>query len=126
MKKWTITITCCSIMFLALTACSQQDNAQSEVQNQETLLKQEEAINIAKEELTKEEKESITNFENPVVEEMSFTKEPNIYKYDNTESMIDKQVYKITFHTKQDNLLGPIVFYIDVIDGQIYGMDYRE
>lgn len=126
MKKWIITITCCSIMFLALTACSQQDNAQSEVQNQETLLKQEEAINIAKEELTKEEKESITNFENPVVEEMSFTKEPNIYKYDNTESMIDKQVYKITFHTKQDNLLGPIVFYIDVIDGQIYGMDYRE
>lgn len=126
MKKWIITITCCSIMFLALTACSQQENAQSEVQNQETSLKQEEAINIAKEELTKEEKESITDFENPVVEEMSFTKEPNIYKYDNTGSMIDKQVYKITFHTKQDNLLGPIVFYIDVIDGQIYGMDYRE
>ena len=126
MKKWIITITCCSIMFLALTACSQQENAKSEVQNQETSLKQEEAINIAKEELTKEEKESITDFENPVVEEMSFSKEPDIYKYDNTGSMIDKQVYKITFHTKQDNLLGPIVFYIDVIDGQIYGMDYRE
>lgn len=126
MKKWIITITCCSIMFLALTACSQQENAQSEVQNQETSLKQEEAINIAKEKLTKEEKESITDFENPVVEEMSFSKEPDIYKYDNTGSMIDKQVYKITFHTKQDNLVGPIVFYIDVIDGQIYGMDYRE
>lgn len=85
------------------------------------------AIEIAKEKLSEEvELDIITNYENPEIETLTYDGTPEIFRYENTGDMIGKKVYLVTFHTTEDDLLGPITFYIDMEDGQIYGSDYRE
>lgn len=95
-------------------------------QPSEEWMDQNQAVKIAQSEFKKDEKESVTNFETPNVEQINFTEKPNVYKYDKTENMVGKQVYKITFHTSQDEPIGLIVFYLDSVDGKIYEEDYRE
>ena len=84
-----------------------------------------EAIEIAKSKLDKKAVETITNFENPVVEEVIFDTNPSIYLFEENANIIGKPLYKITFNTTQDGLLGPIVFYVDK-NGNLIGADYRE
>ena len=143
MKRWMVFIMCFSIFTIIIGGCEQQEKATetdvsvsekgmkeieyvSKVSSEEEGINQNEAVKIAQKKLTKDEKESVTNFETPNVEQINFAEEPSIYKYDKEKNMVGKQVYKITFYTDQDELLGPIVLYLDALDGQIYGEDYRE
>lgn len=48
---------------------------------------QNQAVKIAQSEFKKDEKESVTNFETPNVEQINFTENPKIYKYDKIENM---------------------------------------
>ncbi len=80
----------------------------------------------ARAKLTGKEIESITNLENPKIEEMVFTKEPAIYFFDKRLHAVGKALYKITYHTHQDSLIGPIAFYVDKATGLVIGCDFRE
>ena len=42
------------------------------------------------------------------------------------ENLTGKTVYKITFNTTQDGLLGPIVLYVDKYNAKVIGTDFRE
>ncbi len=86
----------------------------------------EEAIEIAKSMLDDKSKETITNFDSPKAEDMVFKTQPSIYLLQKKTNLAGKSVYKITFNTTQDGLLGPMVFYVDKNSGEIIGMDYRE
>ncbi len=86
----------------------------------------EEAIERVKREIDDKSKETIINFDNPKAEEMVFKTQPSIYLFDKEVKLTGKSVYKITFNTTQDGLLGPVVFYVDRNNGEIIGMDYRE
>ncbi|MBQ2840793.1 MAG: hypothetical protein IJE70_05555 [Oscillospiraceae bacterium] len=87
----------------------------------------EEAVESAKQLLDDKSKKEIENFENPKVEEVVFSKAPGvIYRFNKKTRITGRRLYKITFHTFRDGLLGPIVFYVDKICGEVVGMDYRE
>ncbi len=84
----------------------------------------EEAIKIVREKLDEKTIATITNIENPKVEEVIFNELPSIYLQKN--NILNEKIYKITFNTTQDGLLGPITFYVVKSSGEIAGMDYRE
>lgn len=90
-----------------------------------TELTPEEAIVIAKKRLDPNLL-MITNFDNPKIEEVVFKTRPSIYLYNENTNIIGRELYKITFNTEQDGLLGPIVEYIDKYSGELIGGDYRE
>ncbi len=85
----------------------------------------EEAIDTAKQRLDPNLL-MITNFDNPKIEEVVFRTRPSIYLYNEHINIIGRELYKITFNTEQDGLLGPIVEYIDKYSGELIGGDYRE
>ena len=70
--------------------------------------------------------ETITNLDNPKIEEIIFDKEPSIYLIDESTKLKGKTVVKYTYNTTQDGLLGPITFYVDKKTGIVLGSDYRE
>ena len=84
------------------------------------------AIENVKKKLDKKSIETITNFDNPKIEEVVFDTQPSIYLFDDKYDIVGKDLYKITFNTTQDGLLGPMVFYVGKVDGEIIGADYRE
>ncbi len=84
------------------------------------------AIELAKKSLSKKSKEEITNFDSPKVENVVFDEEPSIYYFSNKIDIVGKKIYKITFNTVHDRLLGPIVIYINKENGELIGTDYRE
>ncbi len=84
------------------------------------------AIENLKEQLDKKSIETITNFDNPKMEEVVFDTQPSIYLFDDKLDIVGKGLYKITFHTTMDGLLGPMVFYVDKLSGNVIGADYRE
>ncbi len=84
------------------------------------------AIENVKKNLDKKSIETITNFDNPKVEEVVFDARPSIYFFDDKVDIAGKNLYKITFNTTQDGLLGPMVFYVDKSNGDLIGADYRE
>ncbi len=84
------------------------------------------AIENVKKKLDKKSIETITNFDNPKIEEVVFDTQPSIYLFDDKHNIVGKDLYKITFNTIQDGLLGPMVFYVDKVNGEIIGADYRE
>lgn len=86
----------------------------------------EKAIKIVKKKFDDKSKETITNFDNPQVEEIIFNKQPSIYRFDAKTNLVGKSAYKITFSTTQDELLGPVVFYVNKYGGALIGMDFRE
>lgn len=83
------------------------------------------AINESKLRITDKEKATIINYNNPKIENIVFSKQPNIF-YFVERSVIGRSAYKITFNTTQDDLLGPIVYYVEKSSGQLIGMDFRE
>ncbi len=86
----------------------------------------EKAIEYAKQVLDDKSKETIQNFKNPKVEEVVLKKAASIYLFEEKTEIVGSKLYKITFDTTQDGLLGPIVFYVDKLNGEVVGMDYRE
>lgn len=86
----------------------------------------EEAIKIAQNNINEIEKSTIINFENPTVEELVFDEKVSIHLFNTDENIKGKKAYKITFNTEEDDLLGPIVYYIDKDNGELLGLDYRE
>lgn len=70
-----------------------------------------------------EEKDNITNYSKPSVELLD--KEPEIY-YECKKNYKPKgKIYRVTFDTKDDALLGPIACLVDE-EGIVFGMLYRE
>lgn len=86
----------------------------------------EEAVKIAQNDINEIEKTTIINFENPTVEELALDEKVSFYLFNANEDVEGKKVYRITFNTEQDGLLGPIVYYVDKDNGQLLGLDYRE
>ena len=86
----------------------------------------EEAVKIAQNDINEIEKTTIINFENPTVEELVLDEKVSFYLFNANEDVEGKKVYRITFNTEQDGLLGPIVYYVDKDNGQLLGLDYRE
>jgi len=84
------------------------------------------AIEIVKKKLDDKSIETIENLDNPKIEEIVFEKTPSIYCFKDKIKLIGKRLYKITFNTTQDGLLGPIVFYVDKHNGELIGVEYRE
>ncbi len=84
------------------------------------------AIENVRKKLDKKSIETITNFDNPKIEEVVFDTQPPIYLYDDKLDIIGKDIYKITFNTIHDELLGPMIFYVDKLNGNLIGAEYRE
>ena len=91
------------------------------------------AIEIAQKIFDEKVKETLTNFENPKVEEVVFDSEHHMVYFDENDKpsyeplykIKGKNLYKITFNTTQDGLLGPAVVYVDKSNGKLIGIDYR-
>lgn len=86
----------------------------------------EQAVKNAREKLSDKEIESIINLENPKIEEVVFKGDTSIYLFDESIDATGKSLYKITYNTELDGLLGPITFYVDKMSGIVIGTDYRE
>lgn len=99
------------------------------------LLKQpihaQEAIEIAQNFLGEVSKKGITNFDNPKAVGIVFEENMSIAILSEsrdklkTKMLIGREIYRITFNTEQDGLLGPIVIYVDKYNGDLLGMDSR-
>lgn len=83
------------------------------------------AVDTVSERLDEKTIETIKNLDSPEVEEIVFNKKPSIYFLEENTHIIGRKLYKITFNTTQDGLLGPIVFYVDKSNGEIIGMGFR-
>ena len=103
MKKWCILIV---ILVVCLSGCAK------------TEISSDKARRIARAELTAAEEATITNFSDPVVERVEDVKHP-------VDFLAGKTVWKVTYSTALDGLLGPITFYIDVYSGEILWRDLR-
>lgn len=115
MKKFIALILSLTFV-LALVGCGSTSN----------YIEADEAIIIAQENINEKEKATITNFDNPTVEELVFDEKVSIYLFNNNENIIGRTAYRITFKTEQDGLLGPIVYYVDKENAKLLGADYRE
>ena len=86
----------------------------------------EQAVKNAGEKLSDKEIETIINLENPKIEEVVLKGDTSIYLFDESIDATWKSLYKITYNTELDGLLGPITFYVDKLSGIVIGADYRE
>ncbi len=84
------------------------------------------AIENTRQMLDYKSRDTIKNINKPKVEEVVFNKALSIGLFVEKSEVIGRELYKITYNTEQDGLLGPIVFYVDKLSGEIIGMDYRE
>ena len=89
-------------------------------------ISQQTAIDVIVEKFDVKSIKTITNADNPKVEEIEFKSEPPVYRFDKKKSLVGKPLYKITFNTTQDGLLGPMVYFVDRINGDILAAEYRE
>lgn len=85
-----------------------------------------EAIEIVKKyyELFEGEKKGILNYDNPEVEIVKFEDNLQVSFWGKTKNIAGKELYKITFHTGQDGLLGPEVWYVQKDTGEMIGRGY--
>ena len=89
-----------------------------------------EAIEIAQSDLDETSKKTITNFDNPKIvgivgDENLFMHDPRGPKYVSQNKFIGKELYRVTFKTEQDGLLGPFVLYVDKYKGVLLGSGGR-
>ena len=84
-----------------------------------------EAIELVKKALDEKSRITITNFDNPKIEEVVFDSKPSIAYFEKKVNIVGKSLYKITFRTTNDGLLGPIVIYVDKVKGKLIGTNYR-
>ncbi len=69
--------------------------------------------------------ETIINLDSPKIEEIVFDTQPFLHYFEEKTDITGKDLYKITFNTTQDGLLGPFVFYVDKSNGKVLGTTYR-
>lgn len=91
-----------------------------------SIITTEQAVKNAREMLSDKEIETIINLENPKIEEVILEGDTSIYLFDESFDTTEKSLYKITYNTELDGLLGPITFYVDKMSGIVIGADYRE
>ncbi len=84
------------------------------------------AIDVIVEKFDMKSIKTITNLDDPKVESLVFESEPSIYRFDKKKSLVGIPLYKITFNTTQDGILGPMVYFVDRINGDILAAEYRE
>ena len=84
------------------------------------------AIEIAKNELNEKSIETIINYDNPNIEEIVADTNLSICCFEENVDIVGKELYKISFNTIHDGLLGPIVFYVDKMGGKLIGAEFRE
>lgn len=83
------------------------------------------AIENSKKMLDEKTIKTIINYDNPKVQEVVANKQLSIVYFD--KSVKDgRLLYRITFNTIHDGLLGPVVFYVDKLSGNVVGGEYRE
>ena len=85
-----------------------------------------EAVSLVKSNFNDKTLKTITNLENPEIEEIVFDSAPSIFYYNKDFNICNRPIYKITFKTTMDGLLGPIVTYVDKATGVLVGADFRE
>lgn len=71
-------------------------------------------------------KADILNWETAPVEEVKFKEEHVVATEVDTIDIRNIETYKITFTTQKDELLGPIVIYLDKDNLNVLGLDFRE
>lgn len=70
----------------------------------------------------------IKDYSHPLIEKVKIPKGSKYLVLSNESKTVDiqgKKVWKVTYHTEPDSLLGPIVVYIDYYNGKIYGFEAR-
>lgn len=71
-------------------------------------------------------KSTIVDWQTSNVEKITSDKEHLIINEMGTLDIIDTEIFKVTFTTKDDDLLGPVIVYIDIDSSEVLGMDFRE
>lgn len=120
MKKILLLLISCAVVFsvMNLFGLNRADNPE--------FVTPETAVENVKEKLDDKSVETITNFDSPKVEEIIFDGSYSMYFFEKKTEVKGKKLYRITFNTTQDGLLGPIVFYVDKISGEVIGAGFRE
>jgi len=115
MRIWGILIV---VICMTLLFCGCSENQQ---------ISEEKVIEISKTVVDKDN-EKILNYENPEVEVIDFPmRKPYVVISKNSEKNLrGLSVYRVTYETELDALLGPIRIYIDKYSGEIYGIDGRQ
>lgn len=75
--------------------------------------------------LSKGAKKEILKENNPYVSEITIKSEKGILKHVKR-SIVGEKVFKVTYTTKNDSVLGPISYLVDEYTGEIVGEYYRE
>lgn len=83
------------------------------------------AVDKVLEQLAEKTRKTITNIDNPIVEECIFDKQLSMYFFNKEVELIGESVYKITFNTTQNMILGPIVFYVNKENNDVIGIRMR-
>lgn len=83
------------------------------------------AIENCKKMLNEKTIDTITNYDNPKVQEVVANEQPAIVFFDKS-TKDERMLYRVTFNTIHDGLLGPIVFYVDKSNGNVVGGESRE
>lgn len=86
-------------------------------------------ITCAADKLTDEERRTVTNLDNPVLVKLSFgdIKDVELYYFygDYLPGWDESPVWRVTFHTEADGVLGPIRYYLSPA-GHVFASDFRE
>ena len=70
-------------------------------------------------------KSGITNYDSPKVEIVKFEDNSQIAFWGKAKNIAGKELYRITFNTEQDGLLGPDVWYVVKSTGKMVGSGYK-
>ncbi|MDY4252902.1 MULTISPECIES: hypothetical protein [Bacteria] len=71
-------------------------------------------------------KATITSWNTATIEEVRFDKEHLVTNKTENVDIINKKTYKVTFTTTNDEILGPIIIYLDKDTLEVLGMDFRD
>lgn len=71
-------------------------------------------------------KSDIIDWETATVEEIKFEEEHVVVTKTDNIDIRNIETYKVTFTTQKDELLGPIVIYLDKDNLNVLGVDFRE
>ena len=71
-------------------------------------------------------KSDIIDWETATVEEVKFEEEHVVVTKTDNIDIRNIETYKVTFTTQKDELLGPIVIYLDKDNLNVLGVDFRE
>jgi hypothetical protein len=133
MKK-SIFLTCFVIVLISIfSACKDKKTVVEKKEiNQTTVgvttsktVEKEEISKILKKQISDSAKKEIVNINNPKVEDIVLRKAKGISILVDY-SIVGKELYKVSYETKNDAILGPIIYYVQKNDGKIVAEGYRD